>query len=175
MTDAIAALSQVLAASGGVMFAVSASAKLLDLDAFRQGLLRLPHVPVAVMPVLAVGVPLGELALAIGICLGSTAAAAAGIALLALFTAMAVIVLRKRLTIDCGCLGAFGERRFSLSLIAENAVWMAILGWSCLAPPVIDLALAALAGAVVLAAFHVVRRLRSNHRDHSALVSFSRN
>jgi hypothetical protein len=62
------------------------------------------------------------------------AGAALGLALMAAFTAViAINVRRGRLYIDCGCGGAQGQR-ISGGLVARNVVLMAMLAAACAAP-----------------------------------------
>lgn len=105
------------------LFAYAAVGKLADVDAFRRASLDL-GVPNGIASVSVVGVPLVELAIAVGLLLGGSArlSAAAGAALTVAFTALIASNLRRGNRPACNCFGAGNETPIGPKSLARNAV-----------------------------------------------------
>jgi hypothetical protein len=117
------------------ILAQSAWHALRDLPRHESALAGYKLVPLAVLPIAAIGLPLLTLCAAVLLPWPATAhaGAALGLALMALFTASIAINLRRgRTHIDCGCGGAEGQH-ISRGLVARNIVLMALLTASLIA------------------------------------------
>jgi hypothetical protein len=111
-----------------LLFAAAAVGKLRDLRGFRDVLDAYELVPRALTGVLAPVLGIGELALAIALCVPGTwfLAAWAAIALLTSYAAaMGVNLMRGRTQMNCGCMGAGGDA-LSPWLVARNLLLLAL-------------------------------------------------
>jgi uncharacterized membrane protein len=117
-----------------LVFAASAIIKLVDLDEFRSAVENYRVIPESMAPestaaVVAIAVPLLELAAAVGIMIPRTHFEAAMVLmlLLAAFTAaISINLFRGRLNVDCGCFGPALRQRLSWWLVARNLGMIAI-------------------------------------------------
>ncbi|MFM9106487.1 MAG: MauE/DoxX family redox-associated membrane protein [Chloroflexota bacterium] len=117
----------------GAMFVASGASKLLQADEFAAAL-RLSRLPEPLVAVLAVGVPVVEIALSAWLFMaqprGLQGAFLACTALLALFTAWMLWVGARKLTVRCGCFGAGGGYVGSRTISRNLAlIGFALSGW----------------------------------------------
>jgi hypothetical protein len=112
---------------GGALL-VAASAKSLSMEEFRAAL-RLSYLPSPLVSLLAVGIPLVEIALALMLVLGRGLALLAGLiaagALLAGFTLWVAWVLVRGLRIRCACFGS-GSAEVRWWSLARNLMLLGI-------------------------------------------------
>lgn len=107
---------------------VAGAGKLVAADAF-VSTLRDSRLPAALVRPLALAVPAVEVAVGLGVALGTgsvlTASLGAALALLAAFTAWLGWVAGRGLKIDCACFGPLG-REVGAATIARNAALLAV-------------------------------------------------
>src|SRR5581483_5925414 len=123
-------ITAIASATAAAIFAGSAAMKLAAPPEFQAAVENYRIVPPPLAPMIAWTLPVLELAGALGLVAASTryAAAAALIALLAIFTlAIAINLARGRRDLDCGCFGAMLRQRLSGWLIARNAALAIVL------------------------------------------------
>ncbi len=124
--DALTAMDPVLhwlaATALAVLFATAACGKLRDLPGFRAVLDAYELVPPIATPALAPALAITELLLAVALCVPATwlLSAWVAIALLSIYAAaMGTNLLRGRVHMNCGCMGAGGDA-LSPWLVARN-------------------------------------------------------
>lgn len=111
----------------GLLFGVAAWHKLSDGRRFAATLERYRLLPAWAVRPAAVGLPVLELGIALGLWLDFTAnaAAAAAMSLLGLYTLAMVVNLRRgRRDLDCGCLGPSRKTPVHGGLVARNLALM---------------------------------------------------
>src|SRR5439155_10878443 len=123
MALVLVALRLMLAA----VFAVAGVAKFTDRRAFRRALGAL-GAPAPLVPALAVGVPLAELAVAVALVLPGTGwwAAIAGAALLAAFMAVIGRSLARGQAPDCKCFGRLSAGQVGRKTLVRNGLLIAV-------------------------------------------------
>ncbi|MBI1916760.1 MAG: hypothetical protein HYS12_18800 [Planctomycetes bacterium] len=110
----------------GCVFLVAGGAKLLSISHFREGLLYLPHMRPAFTYVVGFALPPLELLTALGLFANSAWARISALALLGCFFGVTLMVLRKKLLIECHCFGGWETRAFSRETLGEIALLMAL-------------------------------------------------
>ncbi len=168
-------LSQLVLA---VAFAVAAVAKLADLPGTR-GAAEDFGVPRGLSPAVAVLLPVVELTIAAALVPAATAhwAALAAIALLSLFSAAVVRVLRRGATVDCNCFGGLTQTEVGRGTLIRNLVLgllaafvaagvetVGAFGWVTVPAPGDRLAIVLLVGSVLGLACFSRQLLRQNGR-----------
>ena len=126
------AVRQVLRLALGAILFVSAAGKLLDIPGFTDVLKTYKAFPDSVLLLLALAIPLSELALALWLFSGQFLAAAAvtSVVLHFLYAAWsAVSVLRGLRLANCGCWGVFWPRPLDWSTVAGDLVLVAASFW----------------------------------------------
>ena len=110
-----------------IVFAVAAAGKLIDGARTRQNLTQF-GVPDSLRAILAVALPLTELAIAVALLPAATApwAGVAATALLVAFTFAVVRVLVRGEVVDCNCFGSLGPSRITRWTAARNAVLLVL-------------------------------------------------
>jgi hypothetical protein len=114
-------------ALGGILL-VSAAGKLVDIPGFMAVLKTYKAFPDSILLLLALGVPLAELAIALWLFSGRFLAAAAltSVVMHFLYAVWAAVsVLRGLRLANCGCFGVFWPRALDWSTVAQDLVMMA--------------------------------------------------
>lgn len=123
-------LGELVAGSALVAGGIS---KLAALDGAAAGILGYQVVPKSLAPPMALVLALAELFVGSGCVLGMPVAAALGVLLLALFSAVGISALLRRLEIDCHCAGV-GER-LDATTLGRNAAFAIALAAPLLGAP----------------------------------------
>ena len=125
--DAVLVVARVVLAA---TFAAAAVGKLADREGSRLAAERF-----GVPPAVGVGLPLAELAIAVGLVIPATAAwaAAAAVLLLAVFCVAIARLLIRGEEADCHCFGSLGSARVGRGPLVRNAVLMAVSGFVAVA------------------------------------------
>ncbi|MBX9681008.1 MAG: hypothetical protein K2X38_19805 [Gemmataceae bacterium] len=121
-------LQEICLDMAALVFLVSGATKLLGREAFREGLLYIPYMPVWLTHAVAWVLPPLEVVVAAGLFLNALWAKAAALVMLAAFCGVTVIVLRKRLQVPCGCFQGFGNRSMSGQTLRDNVLLAAAIG-----------------------------------------------
>lgn len=117
-----------------VVFLVSGGTKLLSRQAFREGLLYIPYMPVWLTHVVSWALPPVEVFVAAGLFMNAWWAKSAALALLAGFCGVTAMVLQKRLQVPCGCFQGFGNRSMSRQTLRDNVLLAAAISATWLLP-----------------------------------------
>lgn len=104
------------------LFLYAGTAKLLSLSAFRRDLLLIPHLPRGLSRPIAVSVPLAEIATGICLLLALEAGKVAAIAMLTVFSTVALVAHNRNQKVPCNCFGVDRSEQLSLATIARNSV-----------------------------------------------------
>lgn len=104
------------------LFLYAGTAKLLSLSAFRRDLLLIPYLPRSWSHPIAVGVPLAEIATGICLLLGLAAGKVAAIAMLTVFSTVALLAQSRNQQVPCNCFGVDPSEQLSIATIARNSV-----------------------------------------------------
>jgi uncharacterized membrane protein YphA (DoxX/SURF4 family) len=104
------------------LFLYAGTAKLLSLSAFRRDLLLIPYLPRSWSRPIGVGVPLAEVAIGISLLLGLEAGKIAAIAMLTVFSTIALLAHSRNQQVPCNCFGVDHSEQLSLATIARNSV-----------------------------------------------------
>src|SRR5262249_52942081 len=110
-----------------IVFLVSGMAKLLGLQTFRFGLQLLPFMTSPVATVVSIGVPLAELAVAIGLFLNQARAQYASIVMLVLFSAVAGLAVLMGRQVPCGCFGQLDGQTLSVRTVLRNGLLILVI------------------------------------------------
>jgi uncharacterized membrane protein YphA (DoxX/SURF4 family) len=115
----------------GVLFAWAGAAKLADPRAFAAALSRFDFLPEASLPVIAIGLPLLEIAAGAGAALDRRWALPAILGMLLCFIAFLGAAWLSGIDVDCGCFGAAETqaRDAVRTALARNGLLIAGAGW----------------------------------------------
>jgi hypothetical protein len=110
-----------------IMFLVSGTAKLVGLQTFRFGLQLLPFMTAPVATIVSIGVPLAELAVAIGLFLNQAWAKYTAIGMLVLFSGVACLAVLMGRQVACGCFGQLDGQTLSTRTVIRNVLLIVII------------------------------------------------
>lgn len=105
-----------------LVFSVSAITKLLDLNGFRTALLSLPYMRYWLSYLIAFTLPFIELALALGLVANSVVARFVSCMLLFSFIVVSIMVILKKVHVECSCFGALGGDALGRRTIRRNVL-----------------------------------------------------
>jgi hypothetical protein len=162
-------LAHAAAAVVALVLVLGAAGKLKDLDVFRHALAAYELLPARLLPAVALGLPLLELAAGVLLLPSATRPVGALLALIVLLAATAAVVAALRAGrrhIDCGCGGSEGLT-LSWGLVARNVVLVALAATALLPPQAratgwLDAAAAVAATLFFAALYAVVNQLLAN-------------
>lgn len=123
---ASAQLLGVLTCAVGLLILFAGISKLFYLQEFRQALLYVPHLPMRMIPLIALVVPAAEMAAAIGLLLLKPWGIAMMVALLAITSGVAVLAWARNQQVPCVCFTGSSSENLSLSTVGRNAVFAGI-------------------------------------------------
>jgi hypothetical protein len=109
-----------------ILFLVSGIAKLFALHTFRFGLQLLPFMTKPVATVLSIAIPIAELVLAAFLYVNSTWAKYGAVALLVLFSGVALLAVGMGRKVPCGCFGQLDGQTLSIRTVIRNGVLILI-------------------------------------------------
>jgi hypothetical protein len=110
-----------------IVFLVSGTAKLLGLQTFRFGLQLLPFMTSPLATVVSIGLPLAELAVAIGLFLNQAWAKYASIGMLVLFSGVASLAVLMGRQVPCGCFGQLDGQTLSMRTVFRNGLLILVI------------------------------------------------
>jgi hypothetical protein len=147
-----------------ILFLVSAVAKLLGLAMFRFGLQLLPFVTAPVAAVVSIALPIAELVVAVGLFLDQVWARWAALAMLLLFSAIALLAVAMGRQVPCGCFGQLDGQTLSWRTILRNALLILLVALVFTLQPRTDWALALWPSGLLLLVGLSLAQVYKNHR-----------
>lgn len=143
-------LGRLCVASVALILGFAAIGKLIRRREFRATLLRIPYSGPKASALASWGIPLSELASAVGLVCGFRPAGVAATGLFVSFIAISILAMRKRVEVPCNCLG-FGGRALSWGTVLRNVILIGLtLPAFGIASPMLDLDLLLAAGGGIL-------------------------
>lgn len=103
------------------LFLHAGTAKLLSLSTFRRDLLLIPYFPGRWSRPIGIVVPGAEIATGIALLLDIETGKIAAIAMLTIFSMVALVAHSRNQNVPCNCFGIDGSERLSLATIARNS------------------------------------------------------
>ena len=103
-----------------LVFLVSTTAKIVALPTFRFGLQLLPFMTAPVAAAVSILLPVAELVLAIFLFLNYSWAKYAAIGLLIVFSGIALVAVRMKRQVPCGCFGQLDGQTLSWRTVFRN-------------------------------------------------------
>jgi Methylamine utilisation protein MauE len=110
-----------------ILFLVSGTAKLFAWHTFRFGLQLLPFMTTPVATVVAIALPIAELALAACLYMNFSWAKYAAIGLLLVFSGIAALAVGMRRHVPCGCFGQLDGETLSWRTVLRNGILILIV------------------------------------------------
>jgi hypothetical protein len=148
MAEAILFCRQLALDALGCLFLTAGAAKLLRISTFREGLLYIPYMRPVFSYIIGFAVPPLELVTALGLFANAGWAKTSALVLLGCFLGVTLLVISKRLRVECHCFGGWGTRVFSVATAWEIVLLVVLAasswGLSSRADPVFGISTAAL-------------------------------
>lgn len=115
-------IAAVLTAFVAILFLYAGIAKILSLRPFRRDLLLIPYLPRGLSRPLGVAIPLAEVVTGGCLLLGVEWAIVTAIALLTMFSTVALVAHSRNQKVPCNCFGVDSSEQLSLATVVRNAV-----------------------------------------------------
>jgi len=149
----------------GILFVYSGTAKLLSIRSFSQSLLLIPYLPYRLARPVAWVLPRVEILAGILMMFGSFWGKLPVIGLLLVFSWVAWLTHRLKLTVPCNCFGAENSGYLTLGTAVRSGILAAVTGCSILVPGQYHSMVTETFGALAFVLFLAVGQAVRNHRE----------
>jgi hypothetical protein len=122
----IAQLAGVPVCALGLLILYAGVSKYFYLKEFRSALLFVPHVPLALIPAISVGVPALEILSGLSLVFGHAWGVALTVALLLAMSLVAFVAHYRKQRVPCVCFTASASEDLSISTVKRNGVFAVI-------------------------------------------------
>lgn len=165
-------LAAVLVAFVAILFLYGGIAKIFSASSFRRDLLLIPYLPSGLSRPLAIAIPVAEVVTGACLLVGVEWARVSAIALLTVFSIVALVARARDQKVPCNCFGIDSSEQLSLATVARNAILAGMTASSFLFAGTQFVSLAIGYGLIAFVLFLCVNAAVKNGREFREALSW---